>query len=664
MPSLPPPIKGELFYDGVWNSASVRTTADVEITRGLTSESDTSAEPMECSCDLESSSAMLYAPRNPQSPLYGKIGRNTPFRLSLEAGGGYLKTEQTGSFSFVTPDNSAQNISGDLDLRMDCRPNDWFDYTTYCVRYTPGTVAFALASNSSGYFYFWWTPTTGTRYAKSTIPVAFHNGERAVIRVTVDVDNGASGSTVRFWTGKAIDGDEWTQLGDPVTQATAAPFQSISSTGLYVADNQLSLLPDSSSGTDRFRGEVYGFQLWDGVNDQLKVDLDIARDGGEAAVGGTSLTDATGFTWTRSGSASSFSNQYYRSVGEIPSWPPTRDLTGNAVFTSIAPTGITRRMDAGNKPIESSLMRLIKASQPDEFWPMTENVPDKGFASSLVGGPDLAYVPNFYVNDLDPPVIGGKSVVFWMEQLTLVKIDNGSTFIGPLPGGQSASGEYVFDLVTTTGGPYQTNNKIILSDGGAGTDDDPRFEVIIFWSGQTDYAGANRWFSCQWTSYTTDASSLGLFFSNTFPWNDDDFFDQTRPHHIRAKVAYSGSSTSLTLYNDGQQIASGSVGIGSKPVDRIQIDISNTFAVDPDPGGNPAPKFDQGIGFVTFWRESARASDVASVYDAINGYPHETSSQRIIRLATESGYVASSSGQVSQESTLSEQEFEKLLQLM
>ena len=613
---------------------------------------------MECQCDLESGRDMLYAPRNPASPLFGKIGRNTPFRLSLEAGGPFLSCPSSGVFSFNTPDNNAFDFAGDIDIRIDVRPNDWTNPQALTMRFTPGSVAHSFAMGQDGYLYFWWSDS-GTKYAKSTGKTLFANGERNVLRVTLDVDNGANGWTCRFWHSKSIDGDEWTLIGDPVTgtgSGGTTTTRPIVAATLYVADSQLSLLPDSSSGFDRFEGEIYGFQMWDGINDQKVIDLDTARDGGEDAVGGSTIVDSTGFTWTRSGVAT-LSNQYYRSVGEVPSWPPTRDLTGNAVYTSIAPTGVTRRMDAGNKPVESSLMRFIKASNPDEFWPMTEQTgTSKGYASSLVGGPDLAWVPDFYVSGLGPPEFGAKSVVFWMEQLTLVKVDNGATFIGALPGGTATSGEYVFDIVTTTGGIYQTNDKFILSDGGAGTDDDPRFEISIAWLGDDD-GSSGRWFSCLWSSYTTDASSLGLFFSNTTPPNGDAFFDQTRPHHIRAKVTYSSSSTTLTLYAEGEQIASGSVAIGSKPVDRVQIDISNSNFVDLD-------KFDQGIGFATFWRDSSAAPSASSLYEAITGYPGETTSERILRLASESGYVASSSGNPEDEATLSEQELAKLLELL
>src|SRR3546814_10702736 len=98
-------------YTTLFRSASVRATSEITITRGLSSESDTDAEPMSCECDLDSRD-LLYAPRNPESPLYGKIGRNTPFRISLETGGPYFKGN-SGIYDFSTPDNSAFDILGE-----------------------------------------------------------------------------------------------------------------------------------------------------------------------------------------------------------------------------------------------------------------------------------------------------------------------------------------------------------------------------------------------------------------------------------------------------------------------------------------------------------------------------------------------------------------------
>ena len=59
-------------------------------------------------------------------------------------------------------------------------------------------------------------------------------------------------------------------------------------------------------------------------------------------------------------------------AGEVPAWPPTRDLSGNDNYVSINPSGLLRRMDAGNRPQESALLRYIKTRSPIECWPLTD----------------------------------------------------------------------------------------------------------------------------------------------------------------------------------------------------------------------------------------------------------------------------------------------------
>lgn len=79
------PYSVELFYDGVWNAIpaeDVKAAPSVEISRGR-SDLVSSPEPQRMTLRLESP-AGKYSPRNPNSPLYGKIGRNTPIRLTLD----------------------------------------------------------------------------------------------------------------------------------------------------------------------------------------------------------------------------------------------------------------------------------------------------------------------------------------------------------------------------------------------------------------------------------------------------------------------------------------------------------------------------------------------------------------------------------------------------
>jgi len=641
--SLPPTTRGELFYDGAWNNASIRQTSEITITRGLSSESTTSADPMSCECDLDSRD-FLYAPRNPESPLFGKVGRNTPFRLRIEAGGPYFTSAgTTGVFSFSTPDNAAFDTTGDLDLRMDCKADDWYSAMTYCVRYTPGTVAFALASNSAGYLYFWWTPASGTRYAKSTVPLSLANGERAVIRVTVDVDNGSSESEVRFWISKDVNAENWTLLGDSVTQATAAPFQNISGS-IYVADNQLSLLPDGSSGTDRFRGEVYAFQLWDGVNDQLKVDLEIGRDG---VAGGTTLVDGTGFTWTRSG-VSSFSNKYYRAVGEVPSWPPTRNLTGSDNYVSIAPTGITRRMDAGNKPVDSALLRFIKDQSPVECWPLTDG-PSSTVAKSLVGGQDMQILFDPDNDNGDPQKLAGGSLADWIEPVIAFPPESNGTIAGKVP--RVATQTHTDIDFFITGGGSRSDGGFRIIDEGAGTNTDPQIEIFMETYGAGGTVGT---LPTTWTYRDDNGSSIGLLFS---PNPDANIYNDTNPHHIRLHFEPGSSSTLVELYVDGAFVTNGTLAFGMQPIKTIKYGAGYTTPA------NPPTMTDRSLGYFTYW-ESASAPTVTQMYQAMLGFPGETTGERILRLAAENGYTASVSGDNADQATLGLQDRDKLLALL
>ncbi|QKY78564.1 minor tail protein [Streptomyces phage Dryad] len=643
MPSLPPPIKGELFYDGVWNSASVRTTSDIEITRGLTSESSTAADPMSCECDLESGRDMLYAPRNPMSPLFGKIGRNTPFRLSLEAGGPYLQCPSSGVYSMSTPDNNAYDFAGDIDIRIDVQPDDWTDAQALTMRYTPGNVTHSFAIGQSGFLYFWWSDG-GTKYAKSTVAPVFANGERAVLRATLDVDNGASGWTVRFWQAKTLDADEWNMIGDAVV-GSGATSRPVVAAPIYIADNQLSLLPDSSSGFSRFAGKMYGFQMWNGFNDQLVVDLDMARDGGETAVGGTTLVDATGFTWTRSG-VSSLSNQYYRMVGEVPSWPPTRDLTGNAVYTSIAPTGITRRMDAGNKPQDSALLRWLTQQQPLGCWPMTDATAGvEGY--SLTGGTPI--VADTAGDGVTIGSYGKDQLVEWVEPVFATPSNQDNVLTGLLA--RDTSGDWALDMVFRLSGPLQPFSQFILTDEGAGTSASPQVQLSFVFVGD-DSPSSGQWVASTWEFIDDSGSALGLIWNPNFP--APQLFDG-EPHHFRVQGTANSGSVTVDLYLDGEFVESGTVPFDMSPLRRVEYAMIYTTL-----GTDTAV---QSAGFLTHWAGNNIAS-ASDYYNAYQGFPSEKTSERILRLAAENNYVASISGPEDEEATLSLQERNKLLQLL
>src|SRR5690554_5473413 len=82
------PVVVELFYDGQWHDVTcqVRGTpaldGQIRIQRGFRTPFAPRVDPGVCELALNNRDG-TFSPRNPRSPLYGKIGRNTPLRVRV-----------------------------------------------------------------------------------------------------------------------------------------------------------------------------------------------------------------------------------------------------------------------------------------------------------------------------------------------------------------------------------------------------------------------------------------------------------------------------------------------------------------------------------------------------------------------------------------------------
>ena len=84
-PRTPLPMGVELYYSGAWHDISPDVSDEgITITRGRSAEGK-QADPSTMSLTLKNSGG-TYSPRNPTSPLYGLVGRNTPIRAWVELG--------------------------------------------------------------------------------------------------------------------------------------------------------------------------------------------------------------------------------------------------------------------------------------------------------------------------------------------------------------------------------------------------------------------------------------------------------------------------------------------------------------------------------------------------------------------------------------------------
>ncbi|MYS74174.1 hypothetical protein GTY88_27695 [Streptomyces sp. SID5926] len=620
MPSLPPSVWAELYYDGAWQPAvGLRTKTPITVTRGLTSESSSEAEPTTCTCALGNRDNR-YSPRNPMSPLWGLIGRNTGFRWGYHTGSPWLVLPDTNANGLTTPGGAAV---GDLDLRLDLAMDTWAGQNlAACYLSTNNNRAWVLTLSSSGQVGLYWSADgtlTGRQAQFSTVAVGAHRGQRLSLRVTLDVDNGVGGYELRFYTGRTVDDEEWTLLGDPVVGFTTTGVQSVT------ADIQLGM--GTGITGDAVTGSLYAFQLRDGINGTVVASMDTA----DAEPGAASFTSG-GRVWTIAGDAY-LSNRHVRMAGEVPAWPPTRDLSGNDNIVSIAPTGITRRMDAGNKPQDSALLRFIRAQGPVECWPLTDGV-DSSAARSLLGGKNLEVGTGVgYV----APSWGSGTLADWIEPVAALPQGQGGFLTVDTPR-VSVGSEWHADFYLTGAGA-DTFWRIEVWDTGAGTQADPQQRIILLLAADSDQATVIR--HTEMTDIDTSDEALLGYIDGLGIWDD-------RPHHLR--VTIEPGFPGLHLWVDGVERFFKLLDVTPKNLGHIWLGWGA-------PSTAPAA-----LGYITYWDQTGPSA--AAMYDALTGFQGEATGARIKRLATEAGYTASVAGVAPDQQRLGIQDRAKLLDLL
>lgn len=640
MPSLPPPVWAELHYGGAWHDVTedVRVrTSPVTVTRGLSSESSSAAEPTSCTCDLDSRDDR-YAPRNPMSPLWGLIGRNTPFRWGYTIGSpwGQMPGGLTWNALFVN-NTDALDVTGDLDLRVDVALEDWSESQMIALRYVPSSNndSWVLEMVDGVPTLFWSTTGTyaGRTVQQATEPVKAYNGQRLALRVTLDIDNGSGGYEVRFYTGRTVDDNEWSLLGSPIVGVGTTSIYPGTGYMEFGAGFDFNALP-SGGALNCMRGKAYALKLLD--SGTVKVDMKTAA---AAMSGGTTFVDATGLTWHVGGNVV-LTNRHIRMCGEVPAWPPTRDLSGNDNYVSIAPAGVTRRMDAGNKPQDSAIRRFIHASDPLECWPLTDGV-DSKTAKSMLGGPDMVLERGPLSV---PPTWMGGSLADWCEPVLAARPDTVGGLIGATPRVASVGASWSVDLFLSGGGPA-ASTRFIVYDAGAGTAVDNQVSLDGILTGDLDQLTLIR----NSEAFDDEDAGSAELLANISPIG---VFDD-RPHHLRVTVT-PGATSGWSVYIDGALRASGSItGIRVKPVSRILLGWGH---IDGLTGS------DRAFGYLTYWDDAGPTA--AEIWNAFMGFQGERAGDRIERLATEAGYTASIAGALTHQQPMGIQGQAKLLDLL
>ena len=147
--------------------------------------------------------------------------------LLAHTGTNYLYLPGVSGNSSSAPSITAYNINGDLEIELDIALVTLSPTTnSYILARGVGDPnrAFFLSLQSTGAPRLSWYPTGSAASAVNAISTAtlasvgISAGQRFGLKVTLDVDNGASGNDVRFWY-STNNGSSWTQLGSTITNS-------------------------------------------------------------------------------------------------------------------------------------------------------------------------------------------------------------------------------------------------------------------------------------------------------------------------------------------------------------------------------------------------------------------------------------------------------------
>lgn len=477
----------DLFLNGAWTDVSGHLSDEgITITRGRADEGAT-IEPSSMACTLTNSDGR-YSPRNPASPYYGQLVRNTPVRAYVTLG--QTRVVQPPATYWSTPDDASLDITGDLDLRVDIDPPSWRPpVASYCGLLKD--TAYGLFITTDGYLVLqWWTSAVTSLTAQSTEPIPGGAVGRKAVRATIDVNNGAGGRTVRFYTAPDLFAS-YTQFGDDVVQA--------GTTSIFNSTGALRSVCTAELGTV----EHFGLRVLNGI-----AGTPVASPNFKGrAEGITSFTDTFGRAWSTGTADAKVTARHYRFWGVVTSWPIAWGRKGGpTVTTTLECAGVQRRLNQGSAPVRSPLFRGCSTLGANlvGYWPI-EDLPGARSIAAGVAGVAAARlvtsVPKFatfdgFLASAPAAIIGPAKVSAGVKAHTATGAGQ-VRFSGRIPAATpnnaallrvrlSGGIDYV-DLVYTTGGNLTVkaydDNGTLLNTGGTlatGADDvEARYSVEL-----------------------------------------------------------------------------------------------------------------------------------------------------------------------------------------
>ncbi|MET9954206.1 hypothetical protein ABZ135_22020 [Streptomyces sp. NPDC006339] len=426
-----PDARVELQIAGAWTDVTdyVVQATGVQLSCGRYDEGRT-VDPGSGALTLLSP-AGRFSNRNPYSPYFGLLPRNTPIRISTTAGETVLETTTaTPGGRIATPDHASLDITGDIDIRVDVEPETWtaanFGLELIGKHAAAGQRSWRLSIGSGGQPRLTWS-ADGTNIVEwlGTVSVPFGPHQRGAVRATLDVNNGLGGYTVTYYTAPTIAGP-WTHLDQLVTTGgTTSIFNSTAP--MEIGDIQGVNLTATSR---RF----HAAEVRNGIGGTVVASPAFSGQ----TPGATSFVDSAGRTWTTAAGAT-ITDRRTRVVHSVPTWPARWHVSGHDQRAPIQTAGILRRLGQGKKPLDSTLRRRIPSYSPLAYWPCEDGATATQAYSPIARVSPLRVTG--FTFDQDDSLAGSAA---------LPAVDAGATIRGTVPGPTSSTTAWAVTMVYNT----------------------------------------------------------------------------------------------------------------------------------------------------------------------------------------------------------------------
>lgn len=592
-------IVTELFLGGEWVDVSGDVMHDngIEVTRGRSAEAS-SSEPAEAHLTLANRDGR-YSMRNPLSPYYGLLGRNTPLRLSIRHTtdtAGTTVSNGWGSTDSVTPTGLVAQTYA------------WTSTGTasdYAKASGKATHAMATAGNIR----ISYLPAFDLRdvEVRCTVTVPVSNVTGGPIAPANIMLHGQGSASEYYFLRLVINTDESVQV-DFFTHgglSITSGFTTIP--GLTHSAGQ------SLRVAFQIEGRTLRAKVWPANSDEPFGWHKTYSD--NAIATRPTLVGTSGWVGIRSSLVAGNTNgpitfsyddievRSYRFFGEVASWPSTRDTSGRDARVPITGNGVTRRLGKG-EALQSALRRYLPGMSPRPvyYWPLED---DKGQIAEQVeavvnpGVGRMAFYQNIALNG----TISGS--VRWAADTTL-------------PGTRQAPS-------VVNGGRFEFN---VPSDPMA-------TNWSVFWAHKISYDAdaqvyfytASEFFTVYIVTYSDGKMEVYLSVKGTdtllFTWtHPSGTFDDVW-HTYVMNCTQSGGSVVFNFYVDG--VLRGNTTKASTTMSGLRQVRFLT------PPLNNSETF---LAHVAAWDQTVSASTLHTV---AFGYAGETAGARITRLCAEQG---------------------------